>query len=56
MNPNRCIMHADMDAFYASIEQKDNPSLAEKLGKLVFHVKAAELKEKLVFSQEKLAS
>ena len=30
MNSNRCIMHADMDAFYASIEQKDNPSLAEK--------------------------
>jgi DNA polymerase-4 len=30
MNSTRYIIHADMDAFFAAVEQKDNPSLACK--------------------------
>ena len=28
--PQRVVMHADMDAFYASVEQRDNPELRGK--------------------------
>ena len=30
MNSTRYIIHADMDAFFAAVEQKDNPALLSK--------------------------
>ena len=53
MDQSRKIIHVDMDAFFASVEQRDNPELQNRLLRLVADLSEG-LSRRLAMKRENL--